>query len=86
MNIDPNSNRFCETVAWDSLTDAEKASGDWIQLPDVSQARKRTPIDDLAARFDLMAPTIKAINEGENRYRQLVLGQGPLPGHPKVER
>lgn len=29
--------------------------------------------------------TAEAINQGENRYRQLVLGQGPLPGYPVVE-
>lgn len=26
---------------------------------------------------------IHAINEGENRYRQIVLGQSPLPGYPR---
>jgi hypothetical protein len=30
--------------------------------------------------------TIQAINEGENRYRQLVLGQGPLPGMPVIAK
>ena len=31
-------------------------------------------------------PVAKAINEGENRYRQTVLSQGPLPGYPRIER
>jgi hypothetical protein len=26
----------------------------------------------------------KAINEGENAYRQTVLGQSPLPGFPRI--
>jgi hypothetical protein len=29
-------------------------------------------------------PVVRALNEGENRYRQTVLGQGPLPGYPIV--
>ena len=29
---------------------------------------------------------VNAINEGENRYRQTVLGQSPLPGYPIVRR
>ena len=28
---------------------------------------------------------VDAINEGENKYRQTVLGQQPLPGHPTIE-
>lgn len=31
-------------------------------------------------------PAARAFNEGENRYRQTVLSQGPLPGYRKVER
>jgi hypothetical protein len=31
-------------------------------------------------------PVARALNEGENRYRQTVLSQGPLPGHPVVAR
>lgn len=30
------------------------------------------------------AAAIGEINEGENRYRQTVLGQGPLPSYPSV--
>lgn len=29
---------------------------------------------------------VKAFNEGENRYRQTVLSQGPLPGYPVIKR
>lgn len=29
-------------------------------------------------------PVADAWNAGENRYRQTVLGQGPLPGYPLV--
>ena len=30
--------------------------------------------------------TSHAINEGENRYRQTVLSQGPLPGYPIISK
>jgi hypothetical protein len=41
-----------EIVPWDSLTDEQKASGDWIKLPahDLDghcDARRRTMLDDL---------------------------------------
>jgi hypothetical protein len=49
MNVDPTSQRFTEVVAWNSLTEAEQKSGDWIQLPDVSgepaRARKASLLD-----------------------------------------
>jgi hypothetical protein len=34
----------------------------------------------------LFGDAVQAMNEDENRYRQTVLGQGPLPGYPVVER
>jgi hypothetical protein len=33
-----------------------------------------------------MSKVTDAVNEGENRYRQTVLGQGPLPGYPVIGR
>lgn len=41
MNVNSESKRFTETVAWDSLTDAEKASGDWIELPTLDNEPRR---------------------------------------------
>lgn len=56
MNVNPASQQFTEVVPWDSLTDEQKASGDWIELPakdtDVGrQARKKTTHDTLHAMF-----------------------------------
>lgn len=50
MNVDPSSAQFCEVKPWDSLTEAEKASGDWIQLPDVTRARRRSELEKAFGR------------------------------------
>jgi hypothetical protein len=36
MNVNPQSEDFGKVVRWDSLTDEQKASGDWIELPNVA--------------------------------------------------
>jgi hypothetical protein len=33
VNIDPTSNRHGEIVQWDSLSEADQKSGQWIKLP-----------------------------------------------------
>lgn len=119
MNVNPSSERYGQIVPWDSLSEAEQKSGDWIKLPthdengEPAQARKvsmiekafgrgneqeqlqrraaaqervRNEMERLEARLKTMEPVAKAWNEGENRYRQTVLGQGPLPGHPIIKR
>jgi hypothetical protein len=45
MNVDSQSPQFTDVRPWDSLTDDEKASGDWILLPDTTNARRKTELD-----------------------------------------
>lgn len=47
MNVNPESQQFTETKPWDSLTAAEKASGDWIQLPDTANARRKNELEKI---------------------------------------
>lgn len=48
---------------------------------------KRPPsLDRQLEGTGLFDDAIKGMNEGENRYRQTVLGQGPLPGYPVVPK
>lgn len=48
MNVDPTSDQFCDVVEWDSLTDEQKASGDWIELPAPDGKPRRARRDDAA--------------------------------------
>jgi len=54
MNVNPESSQFGTVKPWDSLTEAEKASGDWIELPAVDaspkQARRRSVFDSLPVK------------------------------------
>lgn len=49
MNVNPQSSQFGDVVPWDSLTDEQKQSGDWIELPTVAneppRARRRSVAD-----------------------------------------
>lgn len=51
-----------------------------MAMPDVPEMAA----SGLGAPFTAVDPVAQAINEGENRYRQTVLGQDPLPGMPVV--
>lgn len=82
MNVNPSSERFTEVVAWDSLTEAEKASGDWIQLPDVSKARRVSEIEKVfggarkpLSKEDEIAALSREMNERERRIRAELLGR-----------
>lgn len=49
MNVNPRSEQFGTTKPWDDLTEEEKASGDWILLPDVSTEPRRARKSEEAA-------------------------------------
>jgi hypothetical protein len=55
MNVNPQSEDFGKVVRWDSLTGEQKASGDWIELPNVADeprsARLKHAADMLRAQF-----------------------------------
>jgi hypothetical protein len=74
MNVDPTSDRFCEVVAWDSLSDAEKKSGKWIELPPVikgepAKARRRNGADILRECFGDEQRRIEGIQARINAMR-----------------
>lgn len=49
MNVNPRSEQFGDIVPWDSLTEDQKASGDWIELPDVVGEPRRARKDEVGA-------------------------------------
>lgn len=57
MNVNPESERYGEIVAWDSLTEQEQKSGDWLKLPthdengEPMQARRKTGADRMREMF-----------------------------------
>ena len=68
-----------EKKGWQSLAQQTR------ELRDVVARRARRALE--AAGCELREdPVANAINHGENRYRQTVLSQGPLPGYPVIER
>lgn len=84
MNVNPSSEQFGEIKPWDSLTDEEKASGDWIELPDVSgspprqMARKKSRIEKLFG-----AAKSGKIEDIEDFMRDRVRGQFDALGKPR---
>jgi hypothetical protein len=70
MNVNPLSEDFGKIVPWDSLTDEQKASGEWIEIPPLKnphvsaphnmheftqhRARRRTPADDIRDMFPVI--------------------------------
>lgn len=72
------------TLAYRHLEDASMRLGKALQALDggVSVYDKATTVG--APDQSPEVALVKAINDGENRYRQTVLGQRPLPGYPAV--
>lgn len=74
MNVNPSSEQFGEVVRWDSLTEQQKSSGDWIELP-VVDAEPRM------ARRDRTAPLRRLFEPAKLRAARL--GSFDAVGKPR---
>jgi hypothetical protein len=67
MNVNKDSEEFTEVKPWDSLTEEEKASGDWILLPDTTSARRKSELEKVFPS--------KAVDDGhEDRSLRKLMG------------
>ena len=68
MNVNPNSADYGKIVRWDSLTDEQRQSGEWILLPthnedgEPAMAKRKNPLDDLFQKSDRNAAILRDLN------------------------
>lgn len=63
MNVNPESPRFTEVRPWDSLTEEERTSGDWILLPEVRSPDNPNAIVPPRAWYNPNARPRRLLNE-----------------------
>lgn len=85
MNVNVRSEQFGDIVRWDSLTEEQKASGDWIELPDVIGEPHRARKDDVGSLRRLLESKGDLVHALEMKHREILMkrGQFDAVGKPR---
>ena len=82
MNVNPNSADYGKIVPWDSLTDEQRQSGDWILLPthnedgDPAMAKRKNPFDEVFAKPDRNTSILRDLNAMVRDQERLIRSAG----------
>jgi hypothetical protein len=84
MNVNPLSAEYGQIVPWDSLTDAQKQSGQWLKLPTHDEngepvMAKHVPLD-LDPLFATIAPKQSRFPAENTMWAEDIRDAKPLRG------